>query len=83
MSAPLLVPDARLYRAPAAPAPNPEALSGVADLLVNAEWPVIVAGEVGARRKRSFRSGNWPRRSPLQSSMPTGASRSPTFTRSI
>ena len=45
MSAPLLVPDARLYRAPAAPAPNPE--RGVADLLVNAEWPVIVAGEVG------------------------------------
>jgi acetolactate synthase I/II/III large subunit len=47
MNAPLLIPDARLYRAPAAPAPNPEALREVADLLVNAEWPVIVAGEVG------------------------------------
>jgi acetolactate synthase I/II/III large subunit len=47
MNAPLLVPDARLYRAPAAPAPNPEALREVADLLVKAEWPVIVAGEVG------------------------------------
>jgi len=47
MSAPLLVPDARLYRAPAAPAPNPKALREVADLLVKAEWPVIVAGEVG------------------------------------
>jgi acetolactate synthase I/II/III large subunit len=47
MSAPLVVPDARLYRAPAAPAPNPDALRAAADLLVNAEWPVIVAGEVG------------------------------------
>ena len=47
MNAPLLVPDARLYRAPAAPAPNPEALREAADLLVKAEWPVIVAGEVG------------------------------------
>jgi acetolactate synthase I/II/III large subunit len=42
-----LVPDAHLYRAPAAPAPNPEALREAADLLVKAEWPVIVAGEVG------------------------------------
>jgi thiamine pyrophosphate-dependent acetolactate synthase large subunit-like protein len=47
MNAPLMVPDAHLYRAPAAPAPNPEALWEAADLLVNAEWPVIVAGEVG------------------------------------
>jgi acetolactate synthase I/II/III large subunit len=47
MSAPLLVPDARLYCAPAAPAPNPDALRATADLLVNAEWPIIVAGEVG------------------------------------
>ena len=46
-AAPLLVPEARLYRAPAAPAPNPEALREAVDLLVNAEWPVIVAGEVG------------------------------------
>src|SRR5712691_7741229 len=47
LSAPPLVPEARLYRAPAPPAPNPEALREAADLLVNAEWPVIVAGEVG------------------------------------
>ena len=47
LSSPLLVPDARLYRAPAAPAPNPEALQEAAALLVNAAWPVIVAGEVG------------------------------------
>src|SRR5438093_5677786 len=47
LSSPLVVPEARLYRAPAAPAPNPEALREAADLLVNAAWPVIVAGEVG------------------------------------
>jgi len=47
ISAPLLVPEARLYRAPAAPAPHPEALQEAADLLVNAAWPVIIAGEVG------------------------------------
>jgi acetolactate synthase-1/2/3 large subunit len=47
LSTPVVVPEARLYRAPAAPAPNPEALREAADLLVNAEWPVIVAGEVG------------------------------------
>jgi thiamine pyrophosphate-dependent acetolactate synthase large subunit-like protein len=42
-----VVPEARLYRAPAAPAPNPDALREAAELLVNAAWPVIVAGEVG------------------------------------
>jgi acetolactate synthase I/II/III large subunit len=47
LSAPLLVPDARLYRAPAAPAPNPAALQEAAALLVNAAWPVIIAGEIG------------------------------------
>lgn len=43
----LTVPDATLFRAPAPPAPNPEALNSAADLLVEAEWPVIIAGEVG------------------------------------
>jgi acetolactate synthase I/II/III large subunit len=47
ISSPLMVPPARLYRAPAVPAPNPEALREAAELLVEAEWPVIVAGEVG------------------------------------
>src|SRR5262249_11734367 len=47
LSAPVLVPDTRLYRAPASPAPNPDALREAAELLVNADWPVIVAGEVG------------------------------------
>ncbi|MGH7833622.1 MAG: thiamine pyrophosphate-binding protein [Candidatus Binatia bacterium] len=43
----LIVPDASQFRAPAAPAPNPEAIREAADLLSKAEWPVIVAGEVG------------------------------------
>jgi thiamine pyrophosphate-dependent acetolactate synthase large subunit-like protein len=47
ISSPLIVPDASLFRPPAAPAPNPEALRVAADLLAKAEWPVIVAGEVG------------------------------------
>ena len=49
IASPLVVPDASLYRAPALPAPNPEALRSAADLLVNAEWPVIIAGEIGRR----------------------------------
>lgn len=47
IKSPMTVPDASQFRAPAAPAPNPEALRAAADLLVKAEWPVIVAGEVG------------------------------------
>ncbi|HWP56568.1 MAG TPA: thiamine pyrophosphate-dependent enzyme [Candidatus Acidoferrales bacterium] len=47
VDSPLVVPDASLYRAPAPPAPNPEALARAADLLAKAEWPVIVAGELG------------------------------------
>jgi thiamine pyrophosphate-dependent acetolactate synthase large subunit-like protein len=47
IESPLTVPDAGLFRAPAPPAPNPEALRSAADLLVEAEWPVIVTGEVG------------------------------------
>ena len=49
IASPLVVPDASLYRAPALPAPNPEALRSAADLLVHAEWPVIIAGEIGRR----------------------------------
>lgn len=43
----LTVPDVTLYRAPAAPAANPKALREAQDLLLRAEWPVIIAGEVG------------------------------------
>jgi acetolactate synthase-1/2/3 large subunit len=47
IGSPLVVPDPSYYRAPAPPAPNPEALRAAADLLVKADWPVIIAGEVG------------------------------------
>ncbi len=47
LTTPVMVPDASLFRAPATPAPNPEALRTAGDLLVKAKWPVIVAGEVG------------------------------------
>lgn len=51
IDAPMLVPDASLFRAPAPPAPNPEALQEAARLLVEAEWPVIIAGEIGRNPK--------------------------------
>jgi acetolactate synthase-1/2/3 large subunit len=44
---PMIVPDARLFRPPAASAPNPEALERAAQLLTDAQWPVILAGELG------------------------------------
>ncbi|HWO42770.1 MAG TPA: thiamine pyrophosphate-dependent enzyme [Candidatus Eisenbacteria bacterium] len=47
ITSPMIVPDAALFRAPAAPAPHPEALQRAAELLAGAEWPVIVAGELG------------------------------------
>jgi len=47
VQSPLVVPDASQFRAPAAPAPNPAALREAGELLARAEWPVIVAGEVG------------------------------------
>jgi acetolactate synthase-1/2/3 large subunit len=51
ISAPMIVPDARLFRPPAVPAPNPEALQRAAQLLIEAKWPVIVAGELGRNPK--------------------------------
>ncbi len=51
VASPMTVPDATLFQAPAPPAPNPEALRLAADLLAEAEWPVIVAGEVGRNPK--------------------------------
>jgi len=48
---PMLVPDVSLYRAPAPPAPNPQALGEATELLAKAEWPVIVAGEIGRNPK--------------------------------
>src|SRR5262249_59074617 len=48
---PVIVPDARLFRPPASPAPNPEELNRAAQLLAGANWPVIVAGELGRNPK--------------------------------
>jgi acetolactate synthase-1/2/3 large subunit len=47
IESPMMVPDAALFAPPAPPAANPQALQRAADLLVGAQWPVIVAGEVG------------------------------------
>jgi acetolactate synthase-1/2/3 large subunit len=47
IQAPMMVPNVALFAPPALPAANPEALQRAADLLVGAQWPVIVAGEVG------------------------------------
>jgi thiamine pyrophosphate-dependent acetolactate synthase large subunit-like protein len=51
ITAPMIVPDARLFRAPAGPAANPESLRRAAQLLAEAQWPAIVAGEVGRNPK--------------------------------
>lgn len=51
ITAPIIVPDARLFRPPAAPGPNPEALQRAAGLLAEAQWPVMIAGELGRNPK--------------------------------
>ena len=43
----LPVPDVSLFRPPAPPAPNPDALAKAVDALAGASWPVMVVGEVG------------------------------------
>ena len=47
IESPMMLPDAALFAPPAPPAANPEALQRAAALLAGAQWPVIVAGEVG------------------------------------
>ena len=51
ITTPMIVPDARLFRPPLGPAANPESLQRAAQLLAAAEWPVIVAGELGRNPK--------------------------------
>jgi acetolactate synthase I/II/III large subunit len=51
ISKPMVVPHAQLFRAPAGPAANPESLRQASRLLAEAEWPVIVAGELGRNPK--------------------------------
>ncbi|MYA50158.1 MAG: thiamine pyrophosphate-binding protein [Chloroflexi bacterium] len=43
----LPVPDVSLFRPPAPPAPNADALAKAVDVLAGASWPVMVVGEVG------------------------------------
>ena len=51
ITTPMIVPDARLFRPPGAPGPNPEDLNRAAQLLAGADWPLIVAGELGKNPK--------------------------------
>lgn len=44
---PMIVPRAQFFRPPHGPGANPESLRTAARLLAEAEWPVIVAGELG------------------------------------
>jgi thiamine pyrophosphate-dependent acetolactate synthase large subunit-like protein len=46
LESPALIPDAAMFKAPAPPRANLEALREASNMLIEAEWPVIVAGEV-------------------------------------
>ena len=48
---PMVVPHAQFFRAPAGPGANPESLRQAARLLAEAQWPVIVAGEIARNPK--------------------------------
>jgi acetolactate synthase-1/2/3 large subunit len=48
---PMVVPHAQFFRPPAGPGANPESLRQASRLLAEAQWPVIVAGEVGRNPK--------------------------------
>ena len=51
ISKPMVVPHAQLFRPPAGPTANPESLRQASRLLAEAQWPVIVAGELGRNPK--------------------------------
>ena len=51
ISKPMVVPHAQLFRPPSGPAANPESLRQASRLLAEAQWPVIVAGELGRNPK--------------------------------
>jgi acetolactate synthase I/II/III large subunit len=48
---PMVVPHAQFFRPPAGPGANPDSLRNASRLLAEAQWPVIVAGEVGRNPK--------------------------------
>ena len=47
ITSPMTVPDVSLFQAPAPPGPNMDVLRQAAGMLAAAQWPVIVAGEMG------------------------------------
>jgi thiamine pyrophosphate-dependent acetolactate synthase large subunit-like protein len=47
ITTPMTVPDVSLFKAAAPPGPNLDVLRQAAEMLVRAQWPVIVAGEMG------------------------------------
>ncbi|HET9880734.1 MAG TPA: thiamine pyrophosphate-dependent enzyme [Candidatus Binatia bacterium] len=51
ISKPMVVPHAQLFRPPSGPTANPESLRQASRLLAEAQWPVIVAGELGRNPK--------------------------------
>ena len=51
ITAPMIVPHAQFFRAPTGAAANPESLRRASQFLAEAQWPVIVAGEVGRNPK--------------------------------
>jgi len=51
ITTPMIVPHAQLFRPPPGPGANPESLRHASRLLAEAEWPVIVAGELGRNPK--------------------------------
>jgi thiamine pyrophosphate-dependent acetolactate synthase large subunit-like protein len=48
---PMVVPHAQFFRAPAGPGANPESLRQASRLLAEAQWPVVVAGEIARNPK--------------------------------
>ncbi len=48
---PMVVPHAQFFRAPAGPGANPESLRQASRLLAEAQWPVIIAGEIARNPK--------------------------------
>jgi acetolactate synthase-1/2/3 large subunit len=49
LEGPALIPDVAMFRAPALPRPNLDAIREACVLLTEAEWPVIIAGEINPR----------------------------------
>ncbi len=70
---PMVVPHAQFFRPPPGPGPNPESLRNASRLLAEAQWPVIVAGELGRNPKACRRCWTWPKRWARRSSTPTAA----------